>query len=567
LARTPLLQSLQRLARVIHTAKGTDRSAEEVREQRARAIEDRRSALSRRRFLTGVSLAVPAAIAWKHIPKARAAGGSPRIAIIGGGIAGLSAALTLADAGHSATIYEALPNRIGGRMLSDRPSAPACGACHSVSRTVPSDTWAEGQTTDVFGELIDSNHATILSLASRFGLDLIDLLAAEPEGSTETYYFNGARYPFADAEVDFAPVFDAMRADLHAAKYPTTFESSNAASRELDAMSMYDWIESRVPGGHSSAMGQLLDVAYNIEFGAETTDQSSLNLIYLLGYIQPNTFSMFGPSDERYRLSGGIDRLPNAIADYLGRDTIRQGWIMEAIAQRADGSYELTFEADKRETVVADYVVMTVPFASLRNLDYSAAGFDALKDRAIRELGAGHNAKLQLQFDRRYWNESGPWGISNGTAYSDLGFQNTWETTRGQPGLAGILVNYTGGLVTDSLRSRHPYGNTAIAQVQGDAEDFLARIEPVFPGLSAHWNGRATQSVPHINPFWNCSYSYWRTGQYQTIAGYERVRQGNVLFAGEHPSVDFQGWMEGGASEGVRAGKELVADLRGGGRK
>ena len=34
-----------------------------------------------------------------------------------------------------------------------------------------------------------------------------------------------------------------------------------------------------------SRFGQLLDVAYDIEFGAECTDQSALNLLYLLGYI------------------------------------------------------------------------------------------------------------------------------------------------------------------------------------------------------------------------------------------------------------------------------------------
>ena len=37
---------------------------------------------------------------------------------------------------------------------------------------------------------------------------------------------------------------------------------------------------------------------------------------------------------------------------------------------------------------------------------------------------------------------------------------------------------------------------------------------------------------------------------------------GNVHFAGEHCSQDFQGYMEGGASEGVRAGGDILDDLR-----
>jgi monoamine oxidase len=45
------------------------------------------------------------------------------------------------------------------------------------------------------------------------------------------------------------------------------------------------------------------------------------------------------------------------------------------------------------------------------------------------------------------------------------------------------------------------------------------------------------------------------------FSGYEGVRQGNIHFAGEHCSTSFQGFMEGGASEGVRAANEILADL------
>ena len=53
-----------------------------------------------------------------------------------------------------------------------------------------------------------------------------------------------------------------------------------------------------------------------------------------------------------------------------------------------------------------------------------------------------------------------------------------------------------------------------------------------------------------------------KPGQTHTLVGYEQVRQGNVHFAGEHCSVDFRGYMEGGAETGVAAGREVLADLR-----
>ena len=83
--------------------------------------------------------------------------------------------------------------------------------------------------------------------------------------------------------------------------------------------------------------------------------------------------------------------------------------------------------------------------------------------------------------------------------------------------------------------------------------------------LTARWSGRATLSVPMLDPNLLCSYSYWRVGQYTAFSGYEGVPQGAIHFAGEHCSQDFQGFMEGGASEGVRAAAEVVHALAGAG--
>jgi monoamine oxidase len=210
--------------------------------------------------------------------------------------------------------------------------------------------------------------------------------------------------------------------------------------------------------------------------------------------------------------------------------------------------------------VIADHVILCMSFSVLRTLNYSGAGFDSLKQTAITQLGSGRNAKLQLQFDDRYWTQPGPWGISNGDVYTDLGFQNTWEVTRAQPGATGILNNYTGGSVAGAFHPSTPYSNAATnAQVNNYAKAFLRQLETVFPGISAHWTGRAVLSTPFLDPNLNCSYSYWRVGQYTQFSGYELVAQGPIHFAGEHCSINFQGYMEGGAAEGARAGNEVLA--------
>src|ERR1051326_602247 len=108
---------------------------------------------------------------------------------------------------------------------------------------------------------------------------------------------------------------------------PTLYNSFTPTGYHLDHLSVYDWIEQYVPGGHGSNMGQLLDVAYNIEYGRETKEQSSLNLIYLLGFqAGPGQFGVFGESDERFHIAGGNDRLPKAIANSLPAGSINLNW-------------------------------------------------------------------------------------------------------------------------------------------------------------------------------------------------------------------------------------------------
>src|SRR5262249_50771460 len=197
-------------------------------------------------------------------PRAQSAT-APRIAIVGGGIAGLTAALTLADKGYASTIYEA-SDRVGGRMHSDT-----------------SGYFAGSQVAEYCGELIDTGHMTIRHLAQRFGLGTVDLLAAEAKGTEDTYWFLDGYYTKDQADKDFQPIHNTLQGQVQAASYPTTYLSHTDAGVMFDRMSIYEWIERYVDGGHASRMGRLLDAAYNIEYGAETTDQAALNLIYLLG--------------------------------------------------------------------------------------------------------------------------------------------------------------------------------------------------------------------------------------------------------------------------------------------
>ncbi len=545
MARTALMRALRRIAAEHQAASAFGVSVEELRERASERALSRRDFVRRAGMLgaAGAAAAVTGRMALGQ--PAYAAAGSPRIAIIGGGISGLAAALQLQDNGFYSDIYES-SGRIGGRM-------------HSDWQEFGTGFWANGQQAELCGELIDTGHKTILQLAQRFKLATVDLLQAQPNGTTDTYWVNGGFYSYTQASNDFQPVHNTLQGQIQAAPFPTQYNSYTAFGQTLDYMTVYDWITNYVPGGHASNMGALLNAAYNEEYGAETTGQSSLNLVYLLGYgASPGNWSIYGKSDERYHIVGGNSLLPAAIANTLPGGSIHLGYFMTAIAANTDGSVTMNFS--NGQTVTADYVILSLPFAVLRTLDYSKAGFDSLKQTAITQYGSGRNAKLNMQFGSRIWNNTG----SDGSLYTDLPVQSGWEVSRGQAGSTGLWVAYPGANVATSWGQSNPYSTTATnPNVATLANQVLTQLEQVFPGITAQWTGNAMLSTPFTDPNLLLAYSYYKPGQYTGFSGYEKVPMGNIHFAGEHCSINFQGFMEGGAEEGQRAANEVISAITG----
>jgi monoamine oxidase len=518
MAHTPLLSMFERAARELRASDG-GRSGPAP-------------GPSRRGFLAGAAAVGAAAATWRLGQSApAAAAASERIIIVGAGLAGLTCAYDLRMAGYVAEVHDAHPDRLGGRAWSDR------------------QTFSAGQITEHGGELIDQGHTQVRQLCRSLGLVLDNLLAAEQSGTEPKFWFDNSSYTYAAATTDIKSIWQKIKSDVQAASYPTLYNLSTARGRQLDSMSIIDWIEESVPGGMSSRLGQLLDVAYNIEYGAECSDQSSLNLLYLLGYSGQGQLRLFGPSNEKYHVRGGNDLIVSGLAAQLDGQIV-SGSALTKIVQRADGGYDLTFRrAGKSVIHTADRVVLALPFAVLRTLDFSRAGFGERKIRAIREQGMGTNSKLNVQFVDRHWRTLG----GNGDSYADTGYQATWEVTRAQPGTPGILVDYTGGLIGASFGTGTP---------QTRAATFASQLEPVFPGIGSKLNGRATIDYWPGSAYQRGSYSYWKVGQYQAFAGVERERSGRCHFAGEHTSVDFQGYLNGAVETGQRAAAEILGDYK-----
>ncbi|OEJ58262.1 hypothetical protein BGM19_09995 [Streptomyces agglomeratus] len=541
MSRTHVMHALRQLAAEHAAARRLRMPAAEVRGSSRRELLGRAAALGLGTVLAGQAVTAQAA------PAAAVAQGAaaPRIAVVGAGIAGLTAALTLQDAGLGCTLYEANRDRVGGRMWTQRGH------------------WAYGQSSEIGGELIDTSHKKILELCRRFTLVTEDFLGGGPNGAEEVLWFNGAYYPRHQADEDFKGVFQALHRDLKEAG-EVKWNQSTPAGTALDTISIHEWIDSRVPGGHSSPLGRFMDVAYNVEYGAETSEQSALALVLLMGY-QPNPghFNVWGLSNERYHITGGNDQLPRAIANALPAGTVRMGKQLTAVRANANGTQTLTFtDAGTITTVTADHTVLCVPLPVLQRLDLSGAGFDPLMKNLVRDARMGDCTKLNMQFSARPWRGEGPWpGVSAGDCFTDSDVQQTWDTTKLQPGTGGILIQYGSGRLARALTPATPFANESDPYVRDLAARRSREVDAFFPGTSKTWTAKAQLSAWHRNPYALGAYSYWPVGYLHRYAGYEGTAQGNIHIGGEHCSYDFQGFMEGGATEGERAARQVIGKL------
>jgi monoamine oxidase len=522
MARSPIFQEVRRALRLASrleqtqtgTAEGIDRL--EV------------SRWDRRRFL-GTTLAAAAGATLAPVFRASAKGPqAPKVVIVGAGTAGLVCAYRLQEKGIAAKVIEA-STRVGGRMFSLRNFFP------------------DNQMTELGGEYIDSDHKTMHRLVKELGLTLNDLSGEGKSGDEHAFFFNGRMVPVDNAFIDmFRPVAKAITADLKQMKVRGDDEVSleTPHAREIDRLSISEWFEKR---GVTGLPVSILRAAYVGEYGLEIDEQSSLNLLVTMGDdTQDDEFRPFGESDERFHIAEGNDAVPTRLAETLKRP-VELGVHLESIGSH-DRGFRLGLRNDggtREET--ADVVVLALPFTILRQIDVSVRLPEA-KREAIKELGYGTNAKLIAGFSKRVWEDA----HKTGYTFTDLPFQCCWETSRGQPGTHAILTNFAGG-------------NLGLHLDNGDiptrAAEFVSQVEKIYPGAIDAFTKKAIRQHWPSSPFVRGSYTCYKPGQYSTLAGSIAEPVGNLFFAGEHTSEDFNGYMEGAAESGERAAKEVLAKV------
>lgn len=492
---------------------------------------------TRRRFLRRMILATGSAVtttALGNLRHAHSQTKTPRIAIIGGGIAGLNAAYQLKKQGYLATVYEAR-NRLGGRI---------------DTRT---NIFDKGLYLDFGGVFVNSDHQDILDLVDELNLSLFNFLEVTKTlpMPASAYYFEKQYRTEAELAKQLRPLAQQI------AKDATLMEEDFLQwGVFFDRLSVADYLQQHANKIPTPWLRVLIENAIRSEYGVESSEASSLQLIFLLPKVEGDTVEILGSSDEAYMIKGGSSQIINGLVNRLPQQ-IKTRKILTKVAENNQRFY-LTF-SDK-EVVEVDYVILAIPITLLKTIEFKVQLPRKFK-QFISEVDLGNNRKIFARFNKKLWQEN---KCFSKEIWTDLGYSMAWESILQIPNrVDGVLTFFHGGKdANKTLQSPTHYKS-----------ELIDSLDLAIPQIKSAVSGQFIQTNWIEDRFTKGSYTNFKPGQLSEFAEFfyieselpnerQTVAVGNLIFAGEQFSDDFYGYMNGGAQTGRLAAEVVAQNLK-----
>jgi monoamine oxidase len=448
-----------------------------------------------------------------------------RVIVVGAGLAGLTAAVFLRDAGWEVIVLEARP-RVGGRVHT----------LYGGDEGVP---LAHGLRADVGGESIDDTHVALRSLVTRFGL------GTEPRpGSTidrvmaGRFHYLGATYTFGELTAlrggavltDYLRVHQELERMAEQHQIDPDHPGHADAAAELDGLAVSAWLDT---------LGLLPEARFIAEqantslYNSQLTD---LSMLFVLQQIAVSAGTLDSQS-ETMRIAGGNVSLPRAIATELG-----PALVVDAPVTAIRGDGDVVGVTARDHEYFGAHVVLAAPPPPLRNVQFDPPLPEPLA-AAVAGLDLGGATKVVHQFEAPFWRDSGQSGFS----MSELTYRISWDAADSYDAPAGLLTTFT---TADNGRE------LAALAPEARVDRVREQLAQVFPEGRDDFAGAAVTMAWSAEPFTGGGYAVYKPNQLGAF--WEPLRAGTerIHFAGEH-TESLAGYME----SAVRSGKRAAAHI------
>lgn len=371
-----------------------------------------------------------------RVPLPRSAAAKPRVAILGGGISGLTAAYRLASLAKDLNIPLEITllegtNRLGG---------------HAYTRNR-----ADGSSFEAGCELIDTRHTSILNLIGELGLK-VHSRGTDKEGD-DIYYTEGkirSTEEFLEAYRPLAAVFRRHQEEITEAQN----NGNREALEKFDRLSMENMLgESTQKSGAAPWVANLLRQCFAGEMGLPSTEISALGFLEDIGTdtASADTFDLYRNSDFIYRVEGGTQKLVDALEERLralGVNIQTQCRVTELSQHKGKEGFNISYadgrsgEGESATYIDADYAISALPLPSLSKVPGVSDLLSEPQREALQNTRYSQLAKIGLEL---HGNPLGDLpGSYNGMIYTDKQFQNAWVSDDGDVGGNHTLTYFIG---------------------------------------------------------------------------------------------------------------------------